>query len=157
MTPSIQKSDTALYPTPPPVDPSLLPVSPSYDALYKNEPSSCLGTHLKHFFICLRSTTYFHKVYDGTTNHDQKSVVESEEEGGWNGNMNSCQKYWRHYIRCTQARGGDEKAKEWLLKQEKGIVDLDEERKAAMVSNLLVVLCGDRNVQPVVNTGTLYN
>ena len=33
----------------------------------------------------------------------------------------------------------------------------DEERKAAMVSNLLVVLCGDRNVQPVVNTGTLYN
>lgn len=40
---------------------------------------------------------------------------------------------------------------------EKGIVDLDQERKAAMVSNLLVVLCGDRNVQPVVNTGTLYN
>ena len=40
---------------------------------------------------------------------------------------------------------------------EKGIVHLDEERKAAMVSNLLVVLCGDRNVQPVVNTGTLYN
>jgi len=40
---------------------------------------------------------------------------------------------------------------------EKGIVKLDEERKAAMVSNLLVVLCGDRHVQPVVNTGTLYN
>lgn len=40
---------------------------------------------------------------------------------------------------------------------EKKIVHLDEERKAAMVSNLLVVLCGDRNVQPVVNTGTLYN
>lgn len=40
---------------------------------------------------------------------------------------------------------------------DKNIVDLDEERKAAMVSNLLVVLCGDRNVQPVVNTGTLYN
>lgn len=40
---------------------------------------------------------------------------------------------------------------------EKGIVTLDEERKAAMVSNLLVVLCGDRNAQPVVNTGTLYN
>jgi regulator of protease activity HflC (stomatin/prohibitin superfamily) len=36
------------------------------------------------------------------------------------------------------------------------IVDLDEERKAAMVSNLLVVLCGDRDTQPVVNTGTLY-
>jgi len=40
---------------------------------------------------------------------------------------------------------------------EKEIVSLDEERKAAMVSNLLVVLCGDRNAQPVVNTGTLYN
>jgi len=40
---------------------------------------------------------------------------------------------------------------------EKGIVDLDEERKAAMVSNLLVVLCGDKHVQPIVNTGTLYN
>lgn len=39
---------------------------------------------------------------------------------------------------------------------EKGIVNLDEERKAAMVSNLLVVLCGDKNVSPVVNTGTLY-
>ncbi|MEQ9411459.1 MAG: SPFH domain-containing protein [Fuerstiella sp.] len=38
-----------------------------------------------------------------------------------------------------------------------GIVDLDEERKAAMVSNLLVVLCSDRHTQPVVNTGTLYN
>jgi len=36
------------------------------------------------------------------------------------------------------------------------IVHLDEERKAAMVSNLLVVLCGDRTPQPVVNTGTLY-
>jgi len=36
------------------------------------------------------------------------------------------------------------------------VVDLDEERKAQMVANLLVVLCGDRNVQPVVNTGTLY-
>lgn len=36
------------------------------------------------------------------------------------------------------------------------VVDLDEERKAAMVSNLLVVLCGDRDTQPVVNTGSLY-
>jgi regulator of protease activity HflC (stomatin/prohibitin superfamily) len=36
------------------------------------------------------------------------------------------------------------------------VVDLDEERKAVMVSNLLVVLCGDRDAQPVVNTGTLY-
>lgn len=40
---------------------------------------------------------------------------------------------------------------------ENKIVELDEERKAAMVSNLLVVLCGDKNVSPVVNTGTLYN
>ena len=40
---------------------------------------------------------------------------------------------------------------------QKSIVNLDEERKAAMVSNLLVVLCGDKNVNPVVNTGTLYN
>jgi vacuolar-type H+-ATPase subunit E/Vma4 len=37
------------------------------------------------------------------------------------------------------------------------VVDLDEERKASMVSNLLVVLCADRDTQPVVNTGTLYN
>jgi regulator of protease activity HflC (stomatin/prohibitin superfamily) len=36
------------------------------------------------------------------------------------------------------------------------VVELDEERKAAMVSNLMVVLCGDRDAQPVVNTGTLY-
>ena len=40
---------------------------------------------------------------------------------------------------------------------EKGVVNLDEERKAAMVSNLLVVLCGERGSQPVLNTGTLYN
>ncbi|GAA4084716.1 SPFH domain-containing protein [Mucilaginibacter panaciglaebae] len=40
---------------------------------------------------------------------------------------------------------------------EKDIVELDEERKAAMVSNLLVVLCGDRSVNPIVNTGTLYH
>jgi regulator of protease activity HflC (stomatin/prohibitin superfamily) len=40
---------------------------------------------------------------------------------------------------------------------EKNIVELDEEKKAAMVSNLLVVLCGDRSVNPVVNTGTLYH
>lgn len=42
------------------------------------------------------------------------------------------------------------------LKEEE-IVELDEERKAAMVSNLLVVLCADEPAQPVVNTGTLYN
>ncbi|NGX15616.1 SPFH domain-containing protein [Wenzhouxiangella sp. XN24] len=37
------------------------------------------------------------------------------------------------------------------------VVELDDERRAAMVSNLLVVLCSDRHTQPVVNTGTLYN
>ena len=40
---------------------------------------------------------------------------------------------------------------------EKNVVHLDEDRKAAMVSNLLVVLCGEAEVHPVVNTGTLYN
>jgi regulator of protease activity HflC (stomatin/prohibitin superfamily) len=39
---------------------------------------------------------------------------------------------------------------------DRGVVELDEDRKAAMVSNLLVVLCADREAQPVVNTGTLY-
>jgi regulator of protease activity HflC (stomatin/prohibitin superfamily) len=47
-----------------------------------------------------------------------------------------------------------EMALEQLAKR--GIVELDTERKAAMVSNLLVVLCGERGTQPVVNTGTLY-
>jgi len=37
-----------------------------------------------------------------------------------------------------------------------GTVNLDDERKAAMVSNLLVVLCGNRDAQPVVNSGSLY-
>jgi len=48
---------------------------------------------------------------------------------------------------------------EMALKElaEKHVVNLDEERKAAMVSNLLVVLCGEAEVHPVVNTGTLYN
>jgi regulator of protease activity HflC (stomatin/prohibitin superfamily) len=40
--------------------------------------------------------------------------------------------------------------------QEEGVVELDEERKASMVSNLLVVLCSEQATQPVVNTGTLY-
>jgi len=39
---------------------------------------------------------------------------------------------------------------------EKQIVRLDEERKAAMVSNLMVVLCSEQATQPIVNTGTLY-
>mgnify|MGYP000488345543 FL=1 len=38
----------------------------------------------------------------------------------------------------------------------KNVVDLDDERKAAMVSNLMVVLCGESDAQPVLNTGTLY-
>ena len=43
-----------------------------------------------------------------------------------------------------------------MLAQKK-VIDLDEERKAAMVSNLLVVLCSEQNTQPVVNTGSLYH
>ena len=42
------------------------------------------------------------------------------------------------------------------LRSKRDVVTLDNDRKAAMVSNLLVVLCGDRNTQPVVNTGTIY-
>ena len=42
------------------------------------------------------------------------------------------------------------------LLSEKDVVDLDDERKAAMVSNLMVVLCSERDTQPVVNTGSLY-
>lgn len=40
--------------------------------------------------------------------------------------------------------------------EDKGVVDLDEERKAAMVSNLMVVLCGNSEVSPVINSGSLY-
>ena len=39
----------------------------------------------------------------------------------------------------------------------KQIIDLDEERKAAMVSNLMVVLCADKDASPVINTGTLHH
>jgi len=42
------------------------------------------------------------------------------------------------------------------LLSEKGVVELDDERKAAMVSNLMVVLCSERDTQPIVNTGSLY-
>ena len=52
------------------------------------------------------------------------------------------------------AVGMVEMALEALSKKE--IVHLDEDKKAAMVSNLLVVLCSDRAVSPVVNTGTLH-
>lgn len=53
------------------------------------------------------------------------------------------------------AVGMVENALELLAK--KNILHLDDERKAAMVSNLLVVLCGERGTQPVLNTGTLYS
>jgi hypothetical protein len=43
------------------------------------------------------------------------------------------------------------------LLAQKNILHLDDERKAAMVSNLLVVLCGERGTTPIVNAGTLYN
>lgn len=52
------------------------------------------------------------------------------------------------------AVGMVEMALEMLSKRE--IVVLDDERKAAMVSNLLVVLCGDKSTQPIINTGTIY-
>ena len=42
------------------------------------------------------------------------------------------------------------------LLSQRDILELDNERKAAMVSNLLVVLCGERSTQPVINTGTIY-
>ena len=42
------------------------------------------------------------------------------------------------------------------LLSEKGVVELDDERRAAMVSNLMVVLCSERDTQPIVNTGSLY-
>ena len=54
----------------------------------------------------------------------------------------------------TRIVGMVEMALEELQKND--IVQLDEERKAAMVSNLLVVLCSDRATQPIVNTGSLY-
>ena len=60
----------------------------------------------------------------------------------------------RHLRIVEGAVGMVEMALDMLSK--KSIVTLDEDRKAAMVSNLLVVLCGDRNTQPVINTGTIY-
>ena len=59
----------------------------------------------------------------------------------------------RHKI-VEGAVGMVEMALEELGKQE--LITMDEERKAAMVSNLMVVLCGDRDPQPVLNTGTLH-
>lgn len=40
--------------------------------------------------------------------------------------------------------------------RDEGVLDLDEERKANMVSNLMVVLCSDKSTQPIVNVGSLY-
>ena len=58
----------------------------------------------------------------------------------------------------TQIVEGAVSMVEMALEQlsKRGVVQLDEERKASMVSNLLVVLCGERGTQPVLNTGTLY-
>ena len=52
------------------------------------------------------------------------------------------------------AVGMVESALEKLSEQQ--IIEMDEEKKATMVSNLMVVLCGDRDAQPVINTGTLH-
>lgn len=59
----------------------------------------------------------------------------------------------------TQIVAGAVSMVEMALEQlnEKNVVELDEERKAAMVSNLLVVLCGEEAATPIVNTGSLYN
>ena len=60
-----------------------------------------------------------------------------------------------------RARPSSKARSEWSkwrskCSSEKNVVELDDERRAAMVSNLMVVLCGERDTQPVVNTGTLY-
>ena len=60
----------------------------------------------------------------------------------------------RHKI-VEGAVGMVDMALEMLSK--KNIVELDEDKKAAMVSNLMVVLCSDRAAQPVINSGTLHN
>jgi len=59
----------------------------------------------------------------------------------------------------TKIVGGAVSMVEMALKSlsEKNVVELDDERRAAMVSNLMVVLCAERDTQPIVNTGTLYN
>ena len=54
------------------------------------------------------------------------------------------------------SRPVDRDAEPLRITDEPAIVELDEERKAAMVSNLLVVLCGNKDAQPIVNSGSLY-
>jgi len=67
-----------------------------------------------------------------------------------------------HGAEVTLRSGGeevnDQLEKELALDElsKKGIVQLDEEKKASMVSNLMVVLCGDKEATPIVNTGTIY-
>jgi hypothetical protein len=66
----------------------------------------------------------------------------------------------RHRRGTLQDRGGavgNGRECRWNCCRRRASVQLDEERKAAMVSNLLVVLCGERSAQPVLNTGTLYS
>ena len=73
-----------------------------------------------------------------------------------------CVEWFRYqYPRLTMRlfavpNGGYRDRKTASKLKDEGVVDLDEERKAAMVSNLLVVLCGDEPAQPVVNSGSLY-
>jgi regulator of protease activity HflC (stomatin/prohibitin superfamily) len=59
--------------------------------------------------------------------------------------------------RAMIVRGAVEMVEMALTKlSERNVVELDDERRAAMVSNLMVVLCSERDTQPIVNTGTLY-
>ena len=62
------------------------------------------------------------------------------------------------YKRLAADKGNKrlEEAFELCIRDRNQVVELDEERKAAMVSNLLVVLCGNHDAQPVVNSGSLY-
>ncbi len=61
--------------------------------------------------------------------------------------------------RIREIKSAHEERFEMALRElsEKKVVELDDERKAAMVSNLMTVLCAESEVQPVINTGTLYH
>ncbi len=61
--------------------------------------------------------------------------------------------------RIREIKSAHEEQFEMALRElsEKKVVELDDERKAAMVSNLMTVLCAESEVQPVINTGTLYH
>ena len=80
----------------------------------------------------------------------------------WANELKASHEKWKQTL--AGAKPGSEpsqlasEALEMALKElaEKHVLELDEERKAAMVSNLLVVLCAESEAQPVINTGTLY-